>query len=67
MENETLQTEEVDTTQVKQNEKKEKKKLDIPLSYRIKRYYVYAGLTIFSLLLPFITIGGNHLTINNYT
>jgi len=61
MENKTLQTEEVDTTQVKQNEKKEKKKLDIPLSYRIKRYYVYAAITIFSLLLPFITIGGNQI------
>ncbi len=30
-------------------------------SYRIKRYYVYILATITSLVLPFITIGGNHI------
>ncbi len=30
-------------------------------SYRIKRYYAYAIATIFALVIPFITINGNHL------
>lgn len=30
-------------------------------SYRIKRYWFFAGLTIVSLALPWITINGNHL------
>lgn len=30
-------------------------------SYRIKRYYTYFVVTLFSLVVPFITIGGNHL------
>ncbi len=29
--------------------------------YRIKRYWVYVGATIFALVMPWITIGGNHL------
>ncbi len=29
--------------------------------YRIKRYYAYALATIFALVIPFITINGNHL------
>lgn len=31
------------------------------MTYRIKRYYAYIIATIFSLILPFITIGGNHI------
>ncbi len=31
------------------------------MPYRIKRYYGYVIATIFSLILPFITIGGNHI------
>ena len=58
METETVQTQEVDTTKVN---KKEKKKLEIPTPFRIKRYYVFAAITIFSLLLPFITIDGNQI------
>ena len=61
MENETAQIEELDHSEVKKSNKKEKKGIDIPLSYRIKRYYVFAAITIFSLLLPFITIEGNQI------
>lgn len=31
------------------------------MTYRIKRYYLFIALTIFSLALPFIKIGGNHI------
>ena len=31
------------------------------MTYRIKRYYAYVIATIFSLVLPFIKIGGNHI------
>lgn len=34
---------------------------DKKTSFRIKRYYAYAVATIFSLVIPFITINGNHL------
>ncbi len=35
-------------------------KLDIPTPYRIKRYYFYLLLTIFSVGIPWVTIDGNH-------
>lgn len=35
--------------------------LEKKTSFRIKRYYVYLGVTIFSLVIPFITINSNHL------
>ncbi len=31
------------------------------MEYRIKRYYAYVVATIFSIVLPFITINGNHI------
>ena len=34
--------------------------LKIPTSWRIKRYYVYALMTAFALIIPWITIEGNH-------
>jgi cytochrome c oxidase accessory protein FixG len=40
---------------------KEKNKFLDKTSYRIKRYYGYALVTLVSLAMPFITIGGNHL------
>jgi len=39
---------------------KEKKGIDIPTPWRIKRYYVYVLATIVSLALPWIVIDGNH-------
>jgi len=39
---------------------KEKKGIDIPTPWRIKRYYVYAIATIVSLALPWIIVDGNH-------
>ena len=38
----------------------EKKGIEIPTPWRIKRYYVYALATIVSLVLPWIKINGNH-------
>ena len=40
---------------------KEKNKFLKKIPYRIKRYYGYALVTIISITLPFITIGGNHI------
>ncbi|MBU3014653.1 cytochrome c oxidase accessory protein CcoG [Poseidonibacter lekithochrous] len=40
---------------------KEKNKFLDRIPYRIKRYYGYIIATIFSISMPFITIGGNHL------
>ena len=37
-----------------------KKGIDIPTPWRIKRYYVYALATMIALVLPWITIEGNH-------
>ena len=31
------------------------------MTYRIKRYYGFIAATVVSLILPFITIGGNHI------
>jgi len=39
---------------------KEKKGIDIPTPWRIKRYYVYALATVVSLVLPWIKINGHH-------
>ena len=39
---------------------KEKKGIDIPTPWRIKRYYVYAIMTTIALVLPWIEINGNH-------
>ena len=39
---------------------KEKTGIKIPTPWRIKRYYVYALMTAVSLILPWITVGGNH-------
>ena len=36
------------------------KGIEIPTSWRIKRYYVYALMTAFALVIPWITIDGNH-------
>jgi cytochrome c oxidase accessory protein FixG len=38
----------------------ETKSIDIPTSWRIKRYYFYALVTVISLILPWIQIDGNH-------
>ncbi|MFA6193014.1 MAG: cytochrome c oxidase accessory protein CcoG [Sulfurimonas sp.] len=38
----------------------EKKELKIPTAWRIKRYYFFAIITIVALILPWITIEGNH-------
>jgi polyferredoxin len=35
--------------------------LDIKTPYRIKRYYMYAVVSIISLVVPFIRIDGNHI------
>ena len=37
-----------------------KKGIEIPTSWRIKRYYVYIMATVIALVLPWITIDGNH-------
>ena len=39
---------------------KETKGIEIPTPWRIKRYYLYAFVTIFVLVLPWIQIDGNH-------
>ncbi len=39
---------------------KEKKGIEIPKPWRIKRYYVYAMATVVALILPWIKINGNH-------
>jgi len=39
---------------------KERKGIDIPTPWRIKRYYVYAIMTTIALVLPWIEINGNH-------
>ncbi|MCD6172425.1 MAG: cytochrome c oxidase accessory protein CcoG [Sulfurimonas sp.] len=38
----------------------EKKGIKIPTPWRIKRYYVYALMTALALIIPWITIEGNH-------
>jgi len=38
----------------------ETKGIEIPTTWRIKRYYLYALVTIIALVLPWITIEGNH-------
>jgi len=38
----------------------EKKAIKIPTPWRIKRYYVYALMTMIALVLPWITVDGNH-------
>ncbi len=59
MENETLQNEEHQTTTETPKVKKSAKEIKQP--FRIKRYYVFAAITLFALLLPFITIDGNQI------
>jgi len=39
---------------------KEEKGIDIPTPWRIKRYYVYAVMTMVALVLPWIKVNGNH-------
>ena len=34
--------------------------IEIPTPWRIKRYYVFAFATVFMLVLPWITIDGDH-------
>ncbi|MBU0720719.1 cytochrome c oxidase accessory protein CcoG [bacterium] len=34
--------------------------IEIPTSWRIKRYYLYAAVTVIALVLPWITVDGNH-------
>ncbi|MBA1438024.1 MAG: cytochrome c oxidase accessory protein CcoG [Epsilonproteobacteria bacterium] len=43
------------------SQKTESKAIDIPTSWRIKRYYMYGIATILSLVVPWIQINGNHL------
>ena len=38
----------------------EKKGIKIPMPWRVKRYYAYVAATIISLVLPWITVNGNH-------
>ena len=38
----------------------EKKGIDIPTSWRVKRYYLYALVTAFVIILPWIQVDGNH-------
>ena len=38
----------------------EKKGIDIPTSWRIKRYYLYVLVTAFVIILPWIQVDGNH-------
>jgi cytochrome c oxidase accessory protein FixG len=45
---------------------KKGEKMDNTAEYRIKRYYMYAVVTIISLALPFITIDGNHFFLLNF-
>jgi len=69
MESTTIQNKELGDaktqTQVEaKNEKptnKKPSKLDIGMPFRFKRYYVYVAITLFTLALPFITIGENHI------
>ncbi len=48
-----------EATKPKKNQAKEYLKGWVP--YRIKRYWAYVAATIFALVMPWITIGGNHL------
>ena len=43
------------------SEEKKKKGIAIPTPWRIKRYYMYAFATVLTLVLPWITVNGNHL------
>jgi cytochrome c oxidase accessory protein FixG len=58
---ETVTTEEtgINKTGQKKNQAKEYLKNWVP--YRIKRYWAYVIATVIALVMPFITIGGNHL------
>ncbi|MEA1880689.1 MAG: cytochrome c oxidase accessory protein CcoG [Campylobacterota bacterium] len=55
----TIPVEESGTNKPKKNQKKEY--LKGWTSYRIKRYWAYILATMMALVLPWITIGGNHL------
>jgi len=59
MESETLQSEEM--LESSTSKSKEKKVKEIKQPFRLKRYYVYAFITLFALSLPFITIEGNQI------
>jgi len=39
---------------------KEKKGINIPTPWRLKRYYLYIAITVILLVLPWITVDGNH-------
>ena len=39
---------------------KENSGISIPTPWRIKRYYLYIVVTIIALVLPWITVDGNH-------
>jgi len=52
-------TAKVEETKPKKNKAKEYLKGWIP--YRIKRYWMYAAITIIALVTPWITINGNHI------
>jgi polyferredoxin len=39
---------------------KESSGITIPTSWRIKRYYLYIIITLIALVLPWITVEGNH-------
>jgi len=55
----TINTEEIPKKKPKKNQAKEYLKGWVP--YRIKRYWAYVIATIIALVMPWITIGGNHL------
>ncbi len=59
MESETLQSEKISDDSTSKLTKKKTK--EIIQAFRIKRYYVFAFITLFSLALPFITIEGNQI------
>lgn len=40
----------------------EKSGVSIPTPWRIKRYYLYGIVTVIALILPWITVEGNHFS-----
>jgi len=59
MEDQAQKSEEIQTNKPKKNQAKEYLKGWIP--YRIKRYWAYVVVTVMALVMPWITINGNHL------
>ncbi len=59
MEHQTTTDEEIQSSTT--NKPKKSKAKEIKTPFRLKRYYVFALITIFTLVLPFITISGNQI------